>query len=123
MRMGLDKGAVVGRQLRVLLFAASSAARGEILPATHPVTKLVESRLDGVASPTEASFSLSSTAAAEFGSHLGLEQAALISRELSGTRSKQGVEVLGGFVDHGGTSWRQDRDGSTQSLASSGKAG
>src|SRR5512135_969180 len=93
-RVGFHDRADVGRQLWVLLFAASSASPGEVLPATHPVTKFVQSRLDGVASPAEASFGLAGATAAEFGGHLSQEQSALVSREASGPRPDQGVEAL-----------------------------
>jgi hypothetical protein len=83
--VGLDDGADVGRQLRVLLFAALPATRGEVLAAAHPVLPLMQSRLDGVASPAEASFGLAGDAAAQSGGHLGLEQAALMPCETSGS--------------------------------------
>ena len=94
--MGFHDRADVGRQLRVLVFAPPSASRGEVLQTAHPLMRLVQSLLDRVASPAEASFGQSGTAAAQFRSHLGLEQAALVSGQSSRPRTKQGVEVVCG---------------------------
>src|SRR3954454_15725369 len=96
--MGLDDGADVGGQLRVLLLAAPPAARGEVLQAADPVMRLVQPLLDGVASPAEASLGLAGAAVAEHRGHLGLEQAALVSGEATGPRPNQGVELLNGMV-------------------------
>src|SRR5512135_1026177 len=98
--MGLDDGANVSRQAWVLLFATLSAPRGEVLQATHPVMKLVQSRLDRIASPAEASFGLAGVTAAQFGGDLGQEQAALMSGQPSGSRPNQGLEARDG-VFHG----------------------
>src|SRR5512135_352109 len=100
--MRFDDRPDVRRQLWVLLFAALSAPRGEVLPAAHPVLQFVQSRLDGVASPTEASFGLAGAAAAQFHGHFGLEQSALVSGEASGSGTNQGVEALDGVIHHGG---------------------
>src|SRR5512135_2206961 len=100
--MRFDDGADVGRQLRVLRFAALPTSRGEVFQAAHAVLLFVQSRLDRLASPTEASLGLAGTAAAQRRGHLGLEQAALISREATGPRPDQGVVLLNGVVHHGG---------------------
>jgi hypothetical protein len=100
-RMRFDDRAEIGRQLRVLLFAALPASRREVLPATHPVVEFVESLLDGVASPTEASFGQAGAAAAELVGHLGLEQSALVSCETSGARLDQGLEAFDGVFHEG----------------------
>src|SRR5512132_641838 len=100
--MRCDEGADVGRQLRVLRFAALPTSRGEVFQAAHAVLLFVPSRLDRLASPTEASLGLAGTAAAQRRGHLGLEQAALISREATGPRPDQGVVLLNGVVHHGG---------------------
>ena len=94
--MGFHDRADVRRQLRVLVFAPPTASRGEVLQAAHPLMRLVQSLLDRLASPAEAPFGQSGTAAAQFRSHLGLEQAALVSGQSSRPRTKQGVEALDG---------------------------
>ena len=108
--MGLDDGADVGGQLRVLLFAALPASRGEVLQAAHPVTQLVQSLLDRLASPAEASFGLAGAAVAQFRGDLGLEQAALVSGQPSGPRTDQGVEALDGAFHDGSPPWCTDGD-------------
>ena len=100
--VGLDDGADVGGQLRVLLLAALPAARGEVLQAADAVMALVQPLLDGLASPAEAAFGLAGVAAAQFRGDLGLEQAALVSGEPSGPRADQGVDVLDGVFHHSG---------------------
>ena len=100
--MGLDDGADVGRQLRVLLLAALPAPRGEVLQAAHAVMLLVQSLLDRLASPAEAVLGLAGVAAAQCRGHLGLEQAALVSGEPSGPRPNQGVVLLDGVFHHSG---------------------
>ena len=120
--MGLHDRADVGRQLRVLLFAAPPTSRGEVLQTAHPLTRLVQSLLDRLASPAEASFGLSGTAVAQFRSHLGLEQAALVSGQSSGTRTKQGINAGGGRV-HERDPPPETRQSSRNSLASRGMAG
>lgn len=102
---------------------ASPAARGEVLQAAHPVTKLVPSLLNRVASPAAASFGQAGAAAAEFGGHLGQEQSALRSGQPAGSRPDQDVEARDGVWDHGGTPWWRDGRQSAQSLASVGRAG
>ncbi len=82
--MRLDDCADVGGQLRVLVFAALSAASREVFQAADPVMAFLQSLLDGLASPSEASFGLSGVAAAEFGGDLGLEGAASVSGEAAG---------------------------------------
>ena len=79
--MGLDDGADVGGQSRVLVLAALPAARGEVLQAADAVMALVQPLLDGLAPPAEASLGLAGVAAAELGGDLGLERAALVSGE------------------------------------------
>src|SRR5205823_14979979 len=101
-RVGLDDGADVGRQLRVPLFAALAAARGEVLQAADAVMPLVPSLLDRLASPTEASFGLAGAAAAQLHGDLGLEQAALVSRKAPGPRPNQGIVLRDGVVHHDG---------------------
>src|SRR5205823_9351918 len=98
--MGLDDGADVGGESWILLFAALPAARGEVLQAAHPVLLLVQSLLDRLASPAEASLDLAGATPAERGGDLGLEQAALVSGQASGPRSDQGVVLLHGDVYH-----------------------
>src|SRR5512144_2932703 len=88
--MGLDDGADVGGQLWILLFAALPAACGEILQAADPMLEFVQSLVDRLASPAEASLSLAGAAAAQRRGHLGLEQATLVSGEASGSRPDQG---------------------------------
>jgi hypothetical protein len=94
--MGFHDRANVGRQLRVLVFAPPSAARGEVLQTAHPLERLVQSLLDRLASPAEVTFGQSGTAATQFRRHLGLEQAALVSGQSSRTRTKQGVDLVCG---------------------------
>ena len=67
-----------------------------------PVLQLVQSLLDRLASPAEAAFGLAGVAAAQFGGHLGLEQAALVSGQPSGPRPNQGVEAFDGVFHEGG---------------------
>src|SRR3954470_19326073 len=100
--MGLDDGADVGGQSRVLVFAAPSAARREVLQAADPVLLLVQPLLDRVASPAEASLGLAGAAAAEHGSDLGLEQAALVSGEAPGPGPDQGVVLLNRVIHSSG---------------------
>src|SRR5512142_1059115 len=102
MGVGLDDGADIGGQLWVLLLAALPAARGEVLQALHAVLLFVQSLLDRLASPAEASLDLAGAATAERRGDLGLEQAALVSGEASGPRPNQGVILLNGVVHHGG---------------------
>src|SRR5512135_835534 len=102
MGVGLDDGAEIGGQVWVLLLAALPAARGEVLQAPHAVLLFVQSLLDRLASPAEASLDLAGAATAERRGHLGLEQAALVSGEASGPRPNQGVILLNGVVHHGG---------------------
>src|SRR5512142_3369702 len=73
----LDDGADLGGPLRVLLFAALPAACGEVLQAADPVLSFVQSLLDRLTAPAEASLGLAGAAAAERRGHLGLAQAAL----------------------------------------------
>src|SRR3982750_1769705 len=96
--MGFDDGADVGSQLRILLFTALPAARGEVLQAAQAVLQFVQTLLDRLAAPAEAALGLAGAAAAERRGHLGLEQAALVSGEASGPRSNQGVVWRGGVV-------------------------
>src|SRR5512135_502766 len=102
MGVGLDDGAEIGGQVWVLLLAALPAARGEVLQAPHAVLLFVQSLLDRLASPAEASLDLAGAATAERRGHLGLERAALVSGEASGPRPNQGVILLNGVVHHGG---------------------
>src|SRR5512135_2009334 len=85
-----------------LLLAALPAARGEVLQAPHAVLLFVQSLLDRLASPAEASLDSAGAATAERRGHLGLERAALVSGEASGPRPNQGVILLNGVVHHGG---------------------
>src|SRR5438046_561454 len=98
--MGLDDGADVGGQLRVLLLAALPAACGEVLPAAEPAVQLMQPRRHGVASPAEAAFGPAGIAAAECGGDLGLEEAALVSGEPPGGGADQGVAAFD-VVAHG----------------------
>ena len=100
--MGFDEGADVGGQLRVLLFAALPAACGEVLQAAQAVPQFVETLLNRLASPAEASLGLAGAAAAQRRGHLGLEQAALVSGEASGSRPDQGFELRDGVVHQDG---------------------
>src|SRR6267154_2370063 len=84
----------VRRQLRVLVFTPPTASRGEVLQTPHPMMRLMQSLLDGVAPPAETPFGQPRTAAAQFRSHLGLEQAALVSGQSPRPRTKQGVVVV-----------------------------
>ncbi len=52
----------------------------------------MQSRLDSLASPSEAALGLAGVAAAQFGSDLGLERAALVSGEPPGSGADQCVE-------------------------------
>ncbi len=99
--VGLDDGADVGRQLRVLLLAALSAARREVLRAADPVVALLQSLRDGLTPPAEATFGLAGVAAAQFGGDLGLEGTALVSGEPSGPGPDQGVEARDGVFHEG----------------------
>jgi hypothetical protein len=83
--MGLDDRTDVRSQLRVFLFAAQPASRSEVLQAAHRLTRLVESLQDSFSSPPEAPFGLPGAAFAEFRSHLGHEQPALVSCETPGS--------------------------------------
>src|SRR4051812_41472152 len=83
-------------------FATDPAARREVLQAADPVTLLIQSLLDRVASPSEAALALPGGAAAQRRDHLGLERAALVSGEPSGPRANQGVVLLDGIFHHGG---------------------
>src|SRR5271169_1322635 len=94
--MGFHDRPDVLRQLWVVLFATRPASRGEVLQTAHPRTRLAQSLLNRDASPTKSSFGLSGAATAQFRSHLGHEQSALISCKPSGTRTNQGVEALDG---------------------------
>src|SRR3989442_1510978 len=94
--MGIHDRADVGRQLRVLVLAPPSTSRGEVLHTAHPLESLVQSFLNRLTTPAETSFGQSSTAAAQLRSHLGLEQAALVSGQSSRPGTKQGVEVVCG---------------------------
>src|SRR3954447_19303740 len=100
--MGLDEGADVGGQLRVLLFAARPAAGGEVLQAADAGPLFVQSLLDRLPAPAEAALSLSGAAVAQHRGHLGLEQTTLVSREAPGPRSNQGVVLRDGDVHHDG---------------------
>jgi hypothetical protein len=82
--VGLDDGADVGGQLRVLVFATLSAASGEVLQAADPVMAFLQSLLDGLASPSEASLGLAGVGGAEFDGDLGLEGAALVAGKATG---------------------------------------
>ena len=84
MSVRLNNLANIGRQLRVLVFAPLSGACGEVFQASDPVVAFLQSLLDGLTSPSEASFGLASTALAEFGGDLGLERAALVSGKTLG---------------------------------------
>src|ERR1035437_2819768 len=86
----------VGRQFWILVLTPPTAARGEVLQTAQSLMRLVQSPHDRVASPAEASFCQSSTAAAQFRSHLDLEQAALVSGQSPRPRTKQGVVVVCG---------------------------
>ena len=103
--MGLDDRTDVRSQLRVLLFAAQPASRGEVLQAAHRLTRLVQSLQDRFSSPPEASFGLTGAAFAEFPGHLGHEQPTLVSSQPSGSRTDQGVEALGGSFHDGSLPW------------------
>src|SRR5208283_282104 len=105
-------------QLRVLLFAAQPASRGEVLAAAHRLTRLVQSLQDRFSSPPEASFSLTGAALAKFPGHLGNEQPTLVSSQPSGSRADQGVEALGGSFHDGSLPWCRDSDRYGRSLAS-----
>src|SRR5438128_1491676 len=94
--MGFHDRADVGRQLRVLVLAPPTASRGEVLQTPHPLMRLVQSLLDSVTSPAEASFGQSSTTRTQFRSYLSLEQAALVTGQSSRPRTKQGVVVVCG---------------------------
>jgi hypothetical protein len=100
--VGLDDGVDVGRQSRVLLFAALPAPRGEVLQAAHAVMLFVESLLDRLASPAEAVLGLPGVAAAQCRDHLGLEQAALVSGQPPRPRPNQGIILLNGVFHHSG---------------------
>src|SRR5215471_779493 len=100
--MGFDDGADVGGQLRVFLFAALPAARGEVLQAAQAVLPFVQSLLDRLTAPAEASLGVAGAAAAQRRGDLGLERAALVSGEASGPRTDQGVVLLNGVFHHGG---------------------
>src|SRR5260370_17443196 len=94
--MGFSVPAAVLRQLRILLFATRPASCGEVLQTAHPPTRLKQSLLNRGASPAKASFGLAGAAAAEFRSHLGYEQSALIPCKPSGTRTNQDIDALDG---------------------------
>src|SRR5512135_1648472 len=104
-------------------FAALSAARREVLQASDPVVALVESLLDGLTPPAEASFGLAGVAAAQFGGDLGQERAALVSGEPSGPGTDQGIEAFDGVSHQGCPPGPRDGDRLIESLASSGRAG
>src|SRR4249920_379218 len=100
--MRVDKRTDVGGPLRILLFAALPAARDKVLQAAHPVLPFVQSLRDRLAPPAEASLGWAGAAAAQRRDHLGLEQAALGSGEVSGPRSDQVVILFHGVVHHSG---------------------
>src|SRR5271168_1029853 len=104
--MGFHDRADVLGQLRILLFATRPASCGEVLHTAHLRSRLVQSLLDRLASPAKASFGLAGAAPAEFPSHLGHEQSALISCEPSGTRTNQGVDALNGSFHDCCPPWR-----------------
>ena len=60
------------------------AASREVFQAADAVMAFLQSLLDSLASPSEASFGLASVAAAEFDGDLGLEGAALVTGKATG---------------------------------------
>src|SRR3954449_13417854 len=102
----LDHGADVGGQSGVLDLARDGALGGEVLDAAQAGAGLVQSRLDGVAAPAEATLGGAGAAATEGVGDFGLEQAALVPLEAVGRRANQVVVLLAGMVDHGYPSLR-----------------
>jgi hypothetical protein len=70
----------------------------------------VQSLLDGLAPPSEASFGLSSVAGAELDGDLGLEGAALVAGEAAGPGADQCVEAFDGVFLEGGPAGMRDSD-------------
>src|SRR3954447_13589627 len=81
--LGLDDGADVVGQSRVLPFARLSGSRGEFLQEADPVASLVQPLLDDLAPPTETPLGLAGAAAAQFGGDLGHVRSALASGQPS----------------------------------------
>src|SRR3954453_7766579 len=99
--VGLDHGADVGGQLRVLDLARDGALGGEVLDAAQAGAGLVQARLDGVPPPAEAALGGAGAATTEGVGDLGLEQAALVPPEALGRRADQVVVLLDRMVRHG----------------------
>ena len=96
--MGLDDGADVGGELRVLVLAAAAAPRGEVLQASHPLLRLVESLGDRVPPPAEAAFGLAGVTVANGGGDLGDEGTAAEAGQPLGAGTDQSVERFRGGV-------------------------
>src|SRR5262249_54363258 len=103
--MGFHDGTNVSGELRILVLAAATPARGEVLQAPHPLVRLVESLGHRVAPPAEATFGLAGVAVAQFPGDLGDEAAATESGQPTGPRTDQGVIRFRGVVHQTGPPW------------------